>query len=482
MAPRKLSREFPFIPRIINPVKIGKAVIFAAEMRIRESAQILVENMPWLETATLYNPQSIAHYKSGQAMVFIFDDTSLPLVDTEKIRINNPDSVVVLLSANPFIHCSPPQPARIKYPYTAKPDLVFAYNKTSLVPPLIITSVARAAEDLINIRKSSKIRRFIFLIVDDEPRWLSQFLPVLYKIIGQRADVMITRTYEETLKFLFEVDEESQIDSREYRWRGHGDDVVCLIADLFFPQGKNVDGRAGRNLVQLITRFYPRIPIIIASKAKEAEDFRGSAFLLPKGDPGSLQKLNDYIQDHSGIGDFLICAKDGHELHRIKNIYGLYRILSSVEKKSGRQRELREIIEGYGKKDRFSTWLYMHSYRELGDELRPKRSQGQQLIALLKRQLRKEIMKLNRTYITIDGVKVVTLDDLLNALQTVPPDKIQPFSDNDIISSWLDRKGYSELAEELRPIHGSGVRLSNTLTSIITKWKKIYPENDQTDY
>jgi len=479
MALKKPSREFPFIPRIINPVKIEKAAILSAEVRIRESSQILNENMPWLKTEILDSPQSVSHYKSGQATVFLFDDTALPLIDSEKIHMNNPDSVVVLLSANSFIHCSPPQPAKQKYPYTAKADLVFAYSITSLVPPLIITSVVRAAEDLINIRKSSKVRRFIFLVVDDEPRWLSQFLPTLYNIIGQRADVMITRTYEETLNFLFGVKKESQIDSRDYRSYGHGDDVVCLIADIFFPKGSRFNSDAGRDLVRLITRYYPRIPIIIASKAKEAEAFKSEAFLLPKGDPGSLQKLKDYIHDHSGMGDFLICDKSGRELYRIKNIQGLYRILFTAEKNSKRGRKLREMMERYGQKDKFSTWLYMHSYQELGDILRPKRSQGRRLIALLKRHLKEEILHLNVTPLSIDNVKVFNLDDLLNALQTIPPDIIQPFSDNDIISSWLDRKGYSELAEELRPIHGSGVKLSETLISIIEKWKNVYARGDQ---
>jgi len=373
----------------------------------------------------------------------------------------------------------PPQPAKEKYPYTAIADLVFAYNTIELVPPLIVTSAVRAAEDLINIRKSSRVRRFIFLVVDDEPRWLSQFLPILYKIIGQRADVMITRTYEETLNFLFGVEEESQIDGRGYRSRGHGDYVVCLIADIFFPKGNQFNSDAGRDLARLITRYYPRIPIIIASKAKEAYDIKNVAFLLPKGDPGSLQRLKDYIHDYSGMGDFLICDKSGQELHRIKNIHGLYKILFAAEKNSKQGRKLREIMEGYGQKDKFSTWLYMHSYSELGDILRPKRSQGRRLIALLKRHLKKEILRLNSTPLTIDSVKVFSIEDLLNALRTIPPDKIQTFSDNDIISSWLDRKGYSELAEELRPIHGSGVNLSKTLASIIEKWQKFYSLRDQ---
>jgi hypothetical protein len=479
MANKKLGKEFSFIPRIINPVKIEKAVFFCAETRIRESSQILNENMPWLKTEILGSPQSVSDCASDQTTVFLFDDTALPLIDAEKIRKNNPDSVVVLLSANYFIQRSPPQPAKEKYPYTAKADLVFAYSTTVLVPPLIITSVVRAAEDLINIRRSSKIRRFIFLVVDDEPRWLSQFLPTLYGIIGQRADVMITRTYEETLSFLFGTEEESQIDGREFRSHGHGDDVVCLIADIFFPKGSHFNSDAGRDIVRLISRYYPRIPIIIASKAKEAEDFKRIAFLLPKGDPGSLQKLKDYIRDHSGMGDFLIYDENGQELDRIKNIRDLYRILLAAEKNTKRGQALRKIMESYGQKDKFSTWLYMHSYRELGDILRPKRSQGRRLIALLKRYLKKEILQLDATPLAIDNLKAFSLDDLLSVLRTIPPDILQPFSDNDIISSWLDRKGYSELAEELRPIHGSGAKLSKTLILIIEKWQKTYARRDR---
>jgi len=53
---------------------------------------------------------------------------------------------------------------------------------------------------------------------------------------------------------------------------------------------------------------------------------------------------------------------------------------------------------------------------------------------------------------------------------------IQPYSDNDIVSSWLDRKGYPELAEEFRPIHGSGTELSQTLIHVVEKWIKAYQE------
>ncbi|MDH4196585.1 MAG: hypothetical protein OEW05_04185, partial [Candidatus Aminicenantes bacterium] len=137
-------------------------------------------------------------------------------------------------------------------------------------------------------------------------------------------------------------------------------------------------------------------------------------------------------------------------------------------------RRLRSLLEAYGEKDKFSTWLYMHSYRELGDRLRPRRSRGRQLITLLKRHLRLEMSHMERTPLALAGKKAFDLAGLLAALRALAPEAIQPYSDNDIISSWLDRKGYPELAEELRPIHGSGPELKDILTDVVAKWLEVY--------
>jgi hypothetical protein len=474
------SREFQFVPRVINPVKMTRACIFAADSEIRETKALLEECMPWLKTEVFFDPQSVVTSTCDRPAVFLFDDTALALVDAEEIRALNKDAVIVLLTYHVFIQRSPPQAARQKYPYTAKADLVFAVNRNELKPQNIVPAVVRAAEDLINIEKYSEVRRFIFHLVDDEPRWFSEFLPLLYNIIGQRADVMISRTWEDSLRFIFGVDSESEINKKSRVLKGHGDDVVCLITDIFFPRGSDLQSDAGQDLIRLVGRSYPRIPVIIASKAKEALALKDLGFVLPKGDPGSLEKLKDYILNFTGMGDFLILDQEGRELDRIKDIYGLCRILLEAEKDSPQGQRLQKILEHYGENDKFSTWLYMHSYSELGDRLRPKRGRGRQLITLLKRHFEREIIRLRRTPLIIDGEKIFDLPDLEAALQRLDPDKIQPYSNNDIISSWLDRKGYPELAEELRPIHGSGLMLSQTLTQIIKKWMRVYQERQQT--
>ncbi len=468
------KEEIQFIPRIVNPVKMKRVVIFSADEQIRETKAVLEKNMPWVKIDVLADPVLAGNYKSTGTTTLVLDDVALNLVDTERIKQNNKDIVVALLSAKELIHCSPPLVAQEKLPYTAKADLIFAFNKTDCAPDKIIQSVVRSAEDLLNINKYSKVRRFIFLIVDDEPRWFSQFFPILYSIIGQRADVMIVRTYEEALAFIFGVKNEAEIDPQRYLSSGHGDDVVCLITDIFFPKNDHIESDAGKNLIQLVQQYYPRIPVIIASKTKEAEAFRDSAFILPKGDPGSLVTLRKYIQDYTGMGDFIVQNEAGEIIHRIKNIQGMIAVLEKAGKNTPNGIQLREILEAYGKRDCYSTWLYMHSFRELGDVLRPIHVGGQKMISVLKKHMEEEVHRMASTPLYIENEKATDLRDLLRLLEISDPSKIQILSNNDVFSSWLDRKGYTELAEELRPIHGTGKTLVNSLLTVIEKWLHIY--------
>ena len=463
-----------FAPRVINPRKILHALIFSASEELQKASKTLKREMPWVDTQTIFSPVSVQRFHSNQAAVLICDDTAMNLIDSAALKQKNPDIMVALLTSMNSISCSPPAVSAEKYPYTAKADLIFSVNQKENAPQKIITSVVRNAEDHLNIDRYSQARRYIFLVVDDEPRWTSEFLPVLYDIIGQRAAVKVTRTYEESLEFLFGVSQEYKIDRSNYRSSGHGDDVVCLITDIFYPRDDSTRSDAGSDLIHLIDRYYPRFPKIIASKARQADDLKSTAFLLPKGDPGSLVTLRHFIHDFTGMGDFLIFDKSGRELYRLKNIREMLAVLKKAEKDTKTGKDLREILEQYGERDNFSTWLYMHGYKDLADKLLPMRVKGRRLVNLLRSQFEAEIAGVDATPLEIDGAEIFTLPELLEALRHTSPAKLQEYSASDMFSTWLDRKGYTELAEELRPIHGSGARLEKRLLEKIEIWLENY--------
>ncbi len=86
---------------------------------------------------------------------------------------------------------------------------------------------------------------------------------------------------------------------------------------------------------------------------------------------------------------------------------------------------------------------------------------------------------MGRTPLVLGDRKIFTLDHLHAAILDLDPETIQPYSDNDIVSGWLDRQGYPELAEELRPIHGSGMGVRRIVTQAIEKWIRLYQERDR---
>ena len=475
----KPNKENYFAPRIINPAKIAQVLIFSADEYIQKAEKKLIKDMPWVKVHLLSSPTAAVNFQSDKPTVLICDDTALSLLDTKSMKRRNPDIIIILMSAIEMIHCSNISVTMEKYPYTTKADMIFATNRRNCAPAKIITSLVRSAEDQLNIEKYSLARRYIFLVVEDEPRWISQFLPVLYNIIGQRAAVKVTRSYEETLNFLFDVEQESQIDTENYKANGHGDNVVCLITDMYFPKRKNMQSEAGADLIHLIDQYYPRFPKIIASKASEADDLRSTAFLIPKGDPESLQTLKNYIYDYTGMGDFLISDEKGKILNRAKNIQDMLKVLKKAEKDTQTGKKLRSIFRRHSERDDFSTWLYMHGFKEMADKILPRHRKGRRLVTSLRQLFEKEIERIKVTPLKIDENEIFTLQEFLHTLRSIHPDKIQNLADNDVFSTWLDRKGYPELADEIRPIHGSGKKLEKALAKKVEKWVEIYTQRNQ---
>ena len=469
----RARRDLPFVPRVVNPVRIEQAILLAAAEDIRAAARVLETEMPWVRVHVSSNPLGVSRMHIDRPAVLVVDDTALNLVDVAALKRHCAALVVVLLSEHRLVQSSPPDVARTECPYAAKADLVFAVNATEWRPDRVLRVAVRAAEDHLNIEGHPEARRFIFLVVDDEPRWFSQFLPVLYDIIGQRAAVKLARTYEEAVGFLFGADSESNI-RHDSSSRGRGDDVVCLVADVYFPKGGVVTSDAGRDLVDRVKRHYPRIPVIIASKTEEAKALEGSGLVLPKGDPGFLSLLRDYIRDRTGMADFVIYDEAGTEWLRLRDVRDMQGLLSRAGRQGPEAERLRRVLDVYGEQDRFSTWFYMHGLRQLADRLRPERLTGERLIAVLKRELAREMARMKRMPLVLDGNSVFDLPTLLAVVRTAPEEKVQAAADRDAISCWLDQQGYSELAEELRPVHGRGAEFRQAIATLLEKWIAIY--------
>ena len=368
----------------------------------------------------------------------------MPFHNRAEFKRKNPFGVSALLTCDTEVGCAPTKEEveRI-YPLCRGADLVFHVNDTDCAPVKVMPAVMRHAEDLHNIEYHKRARRCIFLVVDDELRWFSQFLPVLYRIIGQRAGVITARTYEEARRILDE----------------HGSDVVCLITDMLFPKGGKVTADAGRKLVLSTKKKWPRIPIIVASKMAKAKELQRAALILPKGDPGFLEILNQYVHDFTGIGDFLFVRK-GKMWRCAKTLTELNAAIAEAPV---------ELLEEYADKDYFSTWLYMHGFRRLADRLVVRRDRGPELKEVLLSNIERELATVERLELVLhNGDKEVVgrarnVEELIALVERVDARTLKEYSKGDHFSMWLMRKGYPDLADNVRPIHGDGEELREAL-------------------
>jgi len=90
----------------------------------------------------------------------------------------------------------------------------------------------------------------------------------------------------------------------------------------------------------------------------------------------------------------------------------------------------------------------------------------------IKNQGRKEPLR----FINKNGMPIYeagTLEELVNAVHLMDHETLEFYSQKDGFSTWLMRKGYAELADELRPIYGKGEELRKRLLEIVGRWLQM---------
>ncbi len=448
--PRDFNVGRPRI-RVLNPQRIDRVFVLAANEEIRSAAEVVDQRLAYCEVTILSDPSELATRLHAQTFVLFVDEGGMVFLDQDEFKAANPFGTVVLLSSDIRVGAAPTQTEIEQVcPLAKQADLIFYVNDGDCRPTKVLPALVRYVEDKHNIEYHKRARRFIFLVVDDEVRWFSQFLPVLYRIIGQRASVMLARTFEQAREVVHD----------------HGSDTVCLITDMLFPKNGVVSAEAGRELVLLTKQRHPRIPIIIASKEDRGRSLENVALILPKGDPGAVETLDQYVHDFTGLGDFLFYV-EGKLWRRVSKLSELREAVADAPV---------EMIDEYAAKDYFSTWLYMHGFRRVADFLRLRRDHGdalrEVLLAVLDEQLaivaEQELVLVNRRNETVARVKNV--EDLAQIFEEVDDETLTAYSADDVFSMWAMIKGCPRLADQLRPIQGEGQPLRDELREVLRLW------------
>jgi hypothetical protein len=232
------------------------------------------------------------------------------------------------------------------------------------------------------------------LVVEDNVRFYSSFLPMIYTEVMKHAQALMPEGINLSHKLL-RLRARPKIllaTSFEEAWdyfAAYQDNILGIISDIEFPMAGELYREAGFELTQRVRERQPDIPIMLQSSLPRNEAparALGATFLL-KGSPVLLQQLRQFMSDNFGFGDFVFRLGDGQEVARARDLRELEDKLQTVPE---------ECLAYHGQRNHFSNWFKARTEFELAHELRPRKVSDFESLEHLRRDLIRAIRHYRR--------------------------------------------------------------------------------------
>ncbi len=211
----------------------------------------------------------------------------------------------------------------------------------------------------------------LVLVVEDNLRYYSSFLPVIFTELFEHSHGLIAEGVNVPHKImrmrgrpkllLASTFEEALSSFETYQ-----DGVLGVISDIEFPKAGELAPLAGVELAMRIREVAPDVAIVLQSSRPENERLArevGASFLL-KGSPVLLQDLRRFMTEYFSFGDFVFRDTEGFEVGRAHDLRTLEEQLQVVPAST---------IAYHGARNHFSKWLRARTEFSLAERLRPRR-------------------------------------------------------------------------------------------------------------
>jgi CheY-like chemotaxis protein len=247
-------------------------------------------------------------------------------------------------------------------------DRVFLWQGTAR----ILIAIVKYVEDRRNVLHDTRAMGVpVLLVVEDNIRYYSSFLPVLYtELIKQSRRVIqeginvahkLVRIQARPKILLASSFEEAAELVEQYR-----DYIFGLVSDVEFPWEGKLSPEAGFELARLVKSLTPDVPVVLQTSRTE---FRPRAHaegysFLRKRSPTLLKDLRRILIDQFGFGDFVFRMPDQREVGRAKDLNELEEQLQTIPADS---------LMYHAQRNHFSHWLTARTEFALAAKLRPRK-------------------------------------------------------------------------------------------------------------
>ncbi len=236
----------------------------------------------------------------------------------------------------------------------------------------ILIAIVKYIEDKRNVLHDTRAMGVpVLLVVEDNIRYYSSFLPVIYtELIKQSRRVIqeginvahkLVRMQARPKILLSSNFEDAAQLVQEYR-----DYLIGLVSDVEFPWEGKLSPEAGFALALLMKALVPDVPVVLQTSRTE---FRPRALaagysFLRKRSPTLLKDLRSILTEHFGFGDFVFRLPDLKEVGRAKDLNELEEQLQTVPAES---------LTYHAQSNHFSHWLMARTEFALAAKLRPRK-------------------------------------------------------------------------------------------------------------
>lgn len=236
--------------------------------------------------------------------------------------------------------------------------------------PNVFPAMMKYIEDKNNAKRDilrGGVRTIIF--IEDNPRYYSMILPLLYKEIMFHTKKLVDQSLDATNRLIHlrgrtKVLLASTFEEAENYFNLYRDNTLGIISDVRFPKNGKIDYNAGIQFTNYVRQNEPYIPVVIQSsnldnvqKAKAV-----NADFLYKHSQSLLKDLRKFMLGNFGFGDFIFRNLNDEEIARASDIPTLYNILHTLPQES---------LVFHSKFNHFSNWLANRGEFNLASIIRP---------------------------------------------------------------------------------------------------------------
>jgi len=357
-------KEILLVATLYDAFSIEKEGRFSEHI-LGEYSQLNLTSMPRVTGVSNYD-EAIEQLNSrhfDMVILMIGNDKVTPMQVSARVKCDYPYIPIYVLLNNDREVSS----FKETNPTLSNIDHLFVWNGDSS----IFFAMVKHLEDKVNVENDTQLGLVkTILLVEDSEIYYSRYLPLLYstvleqtkriiddvstdelfKVLRLRArpKILLATTYEEAIEI---VDK-------------YQDSLLCVISDVKFPKGDEMDDNAGFSLIAQVRDMIKGIPTVIQSSdiKNSRRAFELKSTFINKSSETLLQDIRNFIMHHLGFGSFVYRDSGGRKIAEAQSLKEFEKHIDSIPSES---------LVYHGKRDHFSLWLMARGEIKIAKMIHP---------------------------------------------------------------------------------------------------------------